>query len=144
MSNYLAYCGLYCGACCSMIVMEKQQGLPSAMEMNTVADEQACPGCDNSESNTCEFAVCNREHGTISCAFCAEFPCPKIQQFSIEEWEHHKCVIANLTRMREIGADIWLEEQAKHWQCPECGCRVQWYQESCSRCNADVSHKSQW
>lgn len=144
MTDYLAYCGLYCGACCSRISQEKHEGVASALEMHTEPDEQPCKGCDSGEQNTCEFAICNREHGTVSCAFCPEFPCDKIEKFSVEEWEHHKCVLENLSRMREVGVEKWLEEQKMFWQCPSCGCRVQWYQEYCTRCKESVAHKSLW
>jgi len=144
MPNYLTYCGLYCGACCSLVCKEKLDGVESAVEMHTEPGEEPCNGCDPGEHNGCEFAVCNREHGSQTCAFCPEFPCAKIEKFSVDEWEHHKCVLKNHARMREIGVDKWLEEQEKFWQCSACGCRVQWYQETCSRCGASVAEKSQW
>ncbi len=36
MKRYLAYCGLYCGACWSMICRDKQEGVESAVELHTM------------------------------------------------------------------------------------------------------------
>lgn len=138
MKKYFTYCGLYCGACCSFISKEKLDGVQSALEMRTEADEQPCNGCNDDGQSSCEFVVCNKEHGTECCAFCSEFPCPMIEKFSVEEWEHHQVVLDNLRRIKEIGVDRWLEEQAKYWQCPTCGCRTQWYQEKCTRCGGEI------
>lgn len=141
MKRYMAYCGLYCGACCSMICLDKQEGVQSALEMHTEADELSCGGCRDSHQSQCEFVVCNRNHGTESCAFCPEFPCQRIKEFSQEEWEHHQVVLANLQRIKEIGGENWLQEQAEYWSCPACGCRTQWYQESCTRCGGKISRR---
>lgn len=141
MSKYMAYCGLYCGACWSMICHDKQEGVESAVELHTDADEQPCGGCRDIGQSQCEFVVCNKNHGTQCCAFCPEFPCQRIKEFSQEEWEHHQVVLANLQRIRETGVENWLQEQAEYWSCPACGCRTKWYQESCSRCGGNISRR---
>ncbi|PKN73898.1 MAG: hypothetical protein CVU50_01565 [Candidatus Cloacimonetes bacterium HGW-Cloacimonetes-3] len=141
MSRYMAYCGLYCGACCSMITKEKQEGVPSATAMHTEADEQPCMGCDAEYQKDCEFVLCNKTHGTESCAFCPEFPCEMITKFKDEVWEHHQVVLQNLFRIREAGIEKWLEEQAEYWKCPACGCRTQWYQTTCTQCGEKIERR---
>ncbi len=140
MPRYAAYCGLYCGACCSMIIHEKQAGEESALQMETPQGEQPCAGCDAPYQQNCEFIVCNKNHGTESCAFCPEYPCERIIAFSHEEWEHHEVVLNNLNRIKEVGIEQWLQEQKEYWKCPSCGFRTQWYQKQCPHCNAEITN----
>ena len=125
-------CGLYCGACSSMVAYDNGVA-PS--EAGNLPDDP-CPGCGSPEMQDCEFLVCNKEHNVECCAFCSEFPCSMILKFKEDEWPHHIEVIDNLNRIREIGADAWLAEQKKVWSCPECGTRTHWYQTECIICNA--------
>jgi hypothetical protein len=139
MARYAAYCGLYCGACCSMIVHEKEQGIASALEVTTEADEQPCQGCNADYKSNCEFVLCNREHGVTNCAFCNEYPCDMITRFSVEEWEHHRVVLTNLDRIKAIGSEAWLQEQNDKWKCPQCSARTIWYQKQCTRCGTEIT-----
>ena len=140
MSRYAAYCGLYCGACCSMIRQEQEKGEPSALEMKVDPEESSCQGCNADSQDTCEFVQCNKEHGTESCAFCPEYPCAMIEKFSTEEWEHHQVVLDNLNRIREIGIDAWLSEQKVRWTCQACGKRTQWYESVCAKCGVKIEN----
>lgn len=138
--GYAAYCGLYCGACCSMITHEKQRGDDSALQCVTDEKELPCEGCRAQYQQNCEFVRCNQAHGTESCAFCPEFPCGMLVKFQTDEWEHHQKVLDNLRRIREIGVEAWLAEQKEYWQCPACGFRTQWYQKQCTNCGAAISN----
>jgi len=138
MKRHAAYCGLYCGACWSMIAYEQAQGESSALGVKLDANEPCCQGCDSAAQNTCEFVVCNKNHGTQSCAFCPEFPCVRITAFSHEEWEHHKVVLDNLNRIKDIGTEAWLLEQKVYWTCPSCHARTKWYQEQCTHCDTEI------
>lgn len=138
MPRHAAYCGLYCGACCSMVAYEKTLGTPSALEVVIEAGEQPCQSCDAESQQNCEFVVCNQNHGTESCAFCPDFPCTMITRFSHEEWEHHQVVLDNLQRIREVGTEQWLQEMQERFQCPACHKRTIWYQKQCTSCGADI------
>ena len=140
MPGYAAYCGLYCGACCSMITQEKAEGEESALEMITDETEQPCLGCNATPQQNCEFIVCNTTHGTENCAFCPEFPCLMLVKFNNDEWEHHRVVLENLKRIKEIGVEGWLKEQKEFWKCHSCGMRIQWYQKQCNRCGEELNH----
>ncbi|CAK7069023.1 MAG: hypothetical protein PARBA_02665 [Parabacteroides sp.] len=51
-ADYVAACGLYCGACRSFI-------------------KKQCPGCRaNVKAKWCKIRQCNQEHGYKSCADC--------------------------------------------------------------------------
>jgi len=136
MHKYAASCGLFCGACSSMILFEKAQGVDSAVSVQMDIEESPCGGCRAPEQQNCEFIQCAKAHGVESCAFCEAFPCEQITRFSQEEWEHHQVVLDNLYRIKEIGIDAWVEEQQQHWQCSACGTRAIWYQRQCSKCGA--------
>ncbi|MDD3523935.1 MAG: DUF3795 domain-containing protein [Candidatus Cloacimonetes bacterium] len=140
MERYAAYCGLYCGACTSMIIKDRADGVATALQMQLTTNDSPCGGCRSADMADCEFVKCNRDHGTESCAFCTEFPCPRIVSFKGEEWEHHQVVIDNLMRIKEIGIPAWIEEQKERWKCPSCGSRTAWYQQSCPACGEIITN----
>jgi len=56
--EFVAYCGLYCGACGSYL-------------------KDRCPGChDNRKASWCKVRTCCIENGYSSCADCREFSNP--------------------------------------------------------------------
>lgn len=56
--DFIAYCGLYCGACHKFI-------------------KGKCPGCQkNNKAGWCQVRSCNIEHNYTSCADCKEFKDP--------------------------------------------------------------------
>lgn len=136
MRKYLTKCGLYCGACSSMLLHDKALGDESLAMLELEYQDEPCAGCASGVNPDCEFIHCNREHGSECCAFCAEFPCAMITKFAHDEWAHHIDVIDNLHRIKEIGMDAWLEEQKQQWSCPQCGTRTHWYQKVCHQCGA--------
>ncbi len=142
MSNkrYIAYCGLYCGACSSMIVYDKGLNDQTAENVLVPDEELPCSGCDSEYQKNCEFVQCNQRHQTSSCAFCSEFPCDMILKFKDEEWEHHQVVINNLNRIKEIGEEAFLNEQKDFWKCPSCGSRTIWYQKTCTKCQCEITN----
>lgn len=134
MGQYVTACGLYCGACSSMLMYEKQNGVSDAAHFICEFNEEPCSGCGRDERTDCEFIRCCREHGVELCAFCAEFPCEMITNFSRDEWPHHIDAVNNLSRIREAGIEAWLAEQHRLWSCPGCGGRTHWYQKKCHTC----------
>lgn len=138
MHPYAPACGLYCGACSSMLLHEKESGLSHAAHYIHEYNEGPCPGCVNG-AQECEFIRCAREKGVSGCAACPDFPCVMILKFSKDEWPHHIEVIDNLKRIREIGEEAWLSEQAERWSCPDCGGRTHWYQKACTICGAVIT-----
>lgn len=128
--DFLCYCGLYCKMC-SIV-----NGLPKAAKaLHEVMQEdgweyfgaQVYPEfesfwktlleikeLDKSSANCqagcgdpgCAIRLCATAKGLEVCAFCAEFPCALLQEFSMK----YPFVIRNNERIREIGRDAWLEE----------------------------------
>ncbi len=137
MKKYITRCGLYCGACSSMLLYELQQGEPDAGHFVREYEESPCAGCGAGSVPDCEFIRCCDQHEIECCAFCPEFPCEMIKKFSRDEWAHHIDVVDNLARIKEIGAEAWWEEQRRQWSCPGCGKRTHWYQSKCPVCGAE-------
>jgi len=139
MEKYAASCGLYCGACSSMLTNERHNGAPDASHFVCEYAESPCAGCGDDCRAGCEFIVCCHGRGIDNCAFCPDFPCTMITIFSREEWIHHRDVLDNLSRIKEVGLVAWLEEQRRQWSCPGCGKRTHWYQNRCHSCGAEWS-----
>jgi hypothetical protein len=64
---------------------------------------------------------------------CSAFPCARIRAFQSDGRLHHRDILIELGHLREIGADRWLAEQARRWQC-KCGEPYSWYEETCDKC----------
>lgn len=137
MNSYLACCGLYCGACSSLLAWEKNKGVASVQKVLIDPEERPCAGCSAPEMEGCEFIRCAKEHATDCCAFCPDFPCPRISGFNNTAAPHHHDVLENLYRIRSIGKTAWLQEQKEFWSCAVCGCRTHWYQDKCENCGAE-------
>ena len=116
--NYLAPCGLSCGICDDFLMEE-------------------CKGC-GAECACGKCAVCwHHDHGRIvpgvrekgyqTCAECDDLPCTQLIEFAYDPiWHSHLPVIENLRRIRKIGAEAWLAEQAAYWADPERRLRFQY------------------
>jgi hypothetical protein len=106
-TSLAAPCGLYCGACSDLLL------------------DQVCHGCGcgcdqcaaEPHHEVCAiYRCCVLEKGLVACAECEELPCTRVIQFAYDPiWRTHRPIIENLRRMRRIGADAWLTEQAAYW-----------------------------
>jgi hypothetical protein len=107
----VACCGLYCGACRSLL-------------------KGRCPGCrDNARAKWCKVRTCCIEHGYASCADCAQHADPDAcRRFNniiskamglLFNSNRRACVL----RIREVGAAQFAEQMAaqKRPSLPRCG-----------------------
>jgi len=138
MENYFSRCGLYCGACPYLVATETDTLTELSERLKTPVDELKCAGCHYRPDQDCEFHTCEQSAGIQSCAECSDVPCLKIIALNNDEWEHHSVVIANLTRIKEIGKTAWLKEQQEQWKCRNCGARTEWYQKECKQCQTKL------
>jgi len=99
-AELVAYCGLYCGACGSLL-------------------RGRCPGCHDNEAATwCKIRGCCRERDYTTCADCDEHPDPKTCA-TYHNWiariigfvlrgDRSSCVL----RIRQVGAKAFADEMA--------------------------------
>ncbi len=129
-THLVTYCGLYCDLCAQRTRVPRQaQALRETMtkegyeyfghEMtgftefwrfltDLASPDKACPGCrQNGGYPACEIRRCARERAVEACAFCDEFPCQRIVDFSAI----YPTVIADSRRMKAIGIEAWIQEQ---------------------------------
>jgi hypothetical protein len=142
MHRYDTYCGLYCGACNSLVATREGELADMAAAVSKSPEQLACNGCKSGDTcewcEGCDFADCCKFHGYESCAECPEMPCVRLRSFRDDSHPHHDVVERNLLRIREIGLEKWLEEQARRWSCEHCGASVAWYQDTCKGCGRPV------
>jgi hypothetical protein len=83
-----------------------------------------CDGCRGSLnthwSSDCEMMLCAKKNELQYCFQCKDFPCKTVNKFSSDDVSHHKKTIENSKRMKEIGLELWIEEQRKKGQCLFC------------------------
>ena len=123
----ISVCGLNCAKCSIYLA---GQGDEEAMKtmlgvLKDVKPESiVCGGCRGSLdihwSANCKFLACSKKKGLKYCFECTQFPCDDLKAFASDGFPHHKKTVENMKRMKEIGIDIWLEEQKKKGKSVFC------------------------
>jgi hypothetical protein len=132
-----AYCGLYCGACAikngqirdtAKTLQQMLEAYGYAQWAPTLAEfvpatkhysqfegvlewlmAQDCEGCPAGGGNpACTVRICAREKGFAGCWECDDATCDKLQQ----EIGQSAPALENQQRIREVGPETWLAEQA--------------------------------
>lgn len=128
-----APCGIYCGACPSYLKAKSCYGCRSEAKQKRTSKY----GCRIRQ-------CCLGDKGLSFCYECEEFPCQKLRTKLPEShpgdkrFAYRHEVIANLLKVKDVGLEIWLEEQATKWRCPECGGHGCFYSYECCDCGVEV------
>lgn len=137
------YCGLNCGACPVGMASEKgDQALLAilAERWGNEAGELLCGGCKSGRNSvfcsSCGLRDCARERELEFCFQCTDYPCDRLVSFRDDDAPHHSAVLRNLSRIRDRGLKVWLEDEAGRWSCDVCGRRFGWYSETCEECGS--------
>jgi hypothetical protein len=140
MSNYVSYCGLYCGACLCNIARETDSMEEFAKKTGRTVEQLTCPDCKVAKHQDCCFVTCCEAKGIDNCSECDEMPCESLTKFASDESKYHSTTIPNLKRIKEIGIEAWLKEQKLEFTCPQCGARTGWMFKNCTKCSCEI-HK---
>lgn len=128
---YLAYCGLNCRMCSIIATVPVQANtLYDTMKddgweywgaevypkfdtfwkvlKDLCTKHESCPACIGGCGDPdCKIRACAQAKGLEVCAFCDEFPCRLLRDFSA----HYPFILKNNERIKEIGIEAWLIEQ---------------------------------
>ncbi|HEY8908858.1 MAG TPA: DUF3795 domain-containing protein [Desulfosporosinus sp.] len=162
--NYDSYCGNYCGAC-SIILADKtgnKDPLASYWTESALKDFQQAQGielsaednlqlrCKGCKSDTlfinckhCKIRACAISRKVEHCNGCNEYPCQLLKGSLMnkdiqEKLPHLKVTSDNLTTIKNVGVEQWLNDQEKQWKCPECQTDFSWYTSKCTKCGKDL------
>jgi len=118
-------CGGYCGGCTDYLAYinndEKlkrklAEEFSKQFDMDIRPEDVGCLGCHGSIHKpwcaSCSIRQCTGEKGILTCAFCDEFPCEKLEKY-YEKDESGDKFRAHILRQKEIGFENWLEEMRK-------------------------------
>lgn len=116
--NLAGPCGFYCGTCRHYLARTK--GLLQEKGL-----KHGCMGCRAQDKN-CAWVkrdcVRLRKKQVAFCFECPDFPCDNLMKFDQRHLRDDRLSpIGNLLRIKEIGAERWMEEQKEEWKCPRCG-----------------------
>jgi hypothetical protein len=139
------YCGLYCGACPTMLATENGELEAFAQGGSLTPEELACYGCKSEKvavfCRDCGLKRCAREKGFDFCHQCPDLPCWRVTEFmQEEEYPYHLGVLKNLDVIRQQGLDAWLSAQDNRWRCPACGTKFAWQDEVCRKCGQPAAN----
>jgi hypothetical protein len=132
MSNELAPCGVFCGACSSF--------------------NKTCLGCSSESRNQkrtskwgCKIRKCCYEDKKIDyCGYCTLFPCDELNRKLIDshpgdsKFKYRHEIPENMKKLRELGFNGYLKYQKKRWACPTCGGTVMFHRYKCGECGKEV------
>lgn len=132
MSTPDSYCGLYCGACTSVVAGGKAKK----------PEDTKCLGCKSGKTAgycaTCKIRECATDQGVESCGECPGFPCEKLTAFHHNGRDYRLLAAKNCQEINEKGRKAWMKAQRKRWTCPACKARLSWKDEKCPTCGADI------
>ena len=122
--NLLAPCGMNCAVCYARL-----------------RERKPCPGCHGEDERkpkhcrTCRYKECAAERGVSFCVDCEEFPCSAMRRFDKSYRTRYGASLVEMTqRMRELGTEAHLEEQARMYTCTECGGVLSLHDRACTTC----------
>ncbi|MCF7794686.1 MAG: DUF3795 domain-containing protein [Candidatus Cloacimonetes bacterium] len=140
--RYDTYCGLYCGACELLNAFKDGRQEEQAKIWKVDAEDIRCYGCKSGDlsswCNECEFKDCAISKNLEFCFECDDYPCQMLKDFQADNAVHHSSVFRGLDRIKEIGIEKWLTEQAERWRCERCGTPSTWYREKCEKCGTEL------
>lgn len=140
--RYDSYCGLYCGACDTLIANMENRVDKLAESRGRSPEELRCNGCKTNINSVywrdCKLKKCAEEKKVEFCSECPEYPCQRLMDFRHDKYAHHSIVIKNLDFIKDHGLDNWLREQKARWSCPGCGLYFSWYDEKCGNYGSKV------
>jgi hypothetical protein len=59
-------------------------------------------------------------------------------EFEHDKYIHHRTILPNGQRIREIGLEAWLIERKERWTCIRCGKGYTWFEEKCKSCGSEL------
>jgi len=140
--RYDAPCGLYCGACGTVLADKEGSYEELAKKWGMKPEDLVCHGCKSETvavfCQKCTFRDCVVSKKIEYCFQCDDFPCKDLVNFRNDQAAHHSVVLHNLNRMKEVGIEQWLEEQRSRWSCTQCGTSSFWYDTTCRKCGAGL------
>jgi hypothetical protein len=130
-NNLAAPCGIYCGACRQYLVLKKNQ-------LEQRGFKRGCEGCRIRNKN-CVFirrdCPALKKNQIKYCYECNSFPCQNLQKMDdLYKNRYFVNMIGNLRRIKEIGAEEWLQEQKVLYTCPKCGGEICVHDAECYDC----------
>jgi hypothetical protein len=119
MGEIIAMCGLICNDCLVYIATQKNDDNIRKRVVKTWSTETEhltlndihCNGCQTEGKlyrfcSTCEVRKCNLERGVNICAYCAEYPCKKLeklwQSFRTVSWKKAKTTLDSLRKLQKL------------------------------------------
>ena len=125
----IAPCGLDCSVC-------------------ELAHDKAnpCPGCLGPDENKpsfcskeCSVILCEKrkEKGYAYCDECPDYPCEEIKEKEKRYGSRYplcESPMKNLRDIRELGMEMFLENERKQWTCKECGGVISVHSGACTAC----------
>ncbi len=132
--DLIAPCGMNCGLCISYQAMK--------LDLNKHGFKRSyCPGCRPRGKNCLHMrGKCDLiGNGLVHfCSECNSFPCKRLQALDKRyRTKYHLSMIENLKAIELGGFELFLDQEAVKWRCPECGGTICCHNGLCLECDLD-------
>ncbi len=155
--DFASPCGLYCGVCAIHIahrdnnVKLKERlaslykgGTPGKGTLpnseNLTVEDMHCNGCFSDDRfmhcQQCDIRDCNELRGYAGCHECNDFPCDKIENFSMTVGK--KVMLRAVPYRREFGTEKWIMDEEARYVCQSCGNKVFRGAMKCNKCKENL------
>jgi predicted RNA-binding Zn-ribbon protein involved in translation (DUF1610 family) len=155
--DLIAPCGLYCGVC-AIYIAHRDNNLKFKKRLanlykgniagkgtlpnseNLSADDIRCRGCLSDDRfmhcQQCEIRTCTKTKGFTGCHQCDEFPCHHIENFPMTVGK--KVILRTIPYWREVGTEIWIQDEEARYICPNCDNKVFRGAVKCNKCKEQL------
>ncbi|MBI5250138.1 MAG: DUF3795 domain-containing protein [Desulfomonile tiedjei] len=139
----LAPCGLYCGVC-GVFIAHRDHNEKFKERLSTVygcsPEDIVCEGCLSENTfkycRVCPIKTCTGQKNYQGCHQCGDFPCTIIENFPLPVGK--KVILRAIPTWRELGTEIWVEQEELRYHCPHCGFELFRGAKRCRECKDPV------
>jgi len=123
-TQLIAPCGINCRVCRAYMRVGKSKSCLGCRGDFTWKSSSCVKNCEKMITGKFEY-----------CFECGEYPCTRLRRLDKRyRTKYGTSPIANLTSIKEIGIDIFVENETKKWTCPECGSMLCMHIPQCLKC----------
>ncbi|MHB8107342.1 MAG: DUF3795 domain-containing protein [Candidatus Cryosericum sp.] len=123
----IAPCGMDCGICSAYL-----------------RERDRCVGCiangkpKQHHCDVCSIKLCaERAQDATFCFDCAKYPCRRLKQLDLRyRTKYGMSMIENLGHIRDLGLDVFVDNENSRWACPNCGRLICVHNRQCYTCGA--------
>jgi len=122
----IAPCGMNCGICIGHL---REKNKCAGCNFESEKKSQHCKKCI---IKNCEYLKVSKSN---FCYDCPKYPCTRLKQLDKRyRTKYRMSMIENLTNIKSLGLEEFLNQEKQRWTCTHCHARLSVHRENCLEC----------